>query len=175
MPNEKFILLNEMTRKDILNAASPEPWQLTMRERIQGYVVNIFDVELDEENERCVVTFRVSHPSRSIHDCRINLKDFWIYWELYEHNPKKLRNAIHDSIMEGDIYINCSCPSWIYGGYKYMATQLDYILDGREDRFPKVRNPRLLGTMCKHLFCAVTFLPNNEMSIVSTIKRKLRV
>ena len=49
-------------------------------------------------------------------------------------------------------------------GYKYMATQLDYNAGEPENRFPKIKNKNLKGSVCKHLYLTLKYLPNNITS-----------
>jgi hypothetical protein len=56
-----------------------------------------------------------------------------------------------DLALQSDVKLYCSCPSFQYNGYKYMADALDYGVR-KEERYPFVRNPQLQGTVCKHLF-----------------------
>lgn len=63
-----------------------------------------------------------------------------------------LKEAIEYSINHGDVHVNCSCPAFLYWGYRYMATQLDYLYGiPRENRRPKRNNVKLEGTVCKHI------------------------
>lgn len=61
--------------------------------------------------------------------------------------------------LTGDVKVFCNCPDYLYGGFKYMGTELDYNLGTKEKRFPSMRNPNLEGTVCKHLFRVLTQLP----------------
>lgn len=56
----------------------------------------------------------------------------------------------YPEILDGDIKVFCDCPSFIYGGFAYINTQLDTSLES-EDRYPGIKNPGLEGTVCKHL------------------------
>ncbi len=53
-------------------------------------------------------------------------------------------------MLQGDIKVYCSCKDFHYKGFKYMGHQMGWGIY-REDRFPKIRNPKLEGTVCKHL------------------------
>lgn len=57
-----------------------------------------------------------------------------------------------------DIQLSCSCPSFLYWGYQYILTQVGAAI-ADEGRFPKVRNPRLRGIVCKHLNRVLHVLP----------------
>ncbi len=53
-------------------------------------------------------------------------------------------------MLQGDIKVHCSCPDFKFRGFKYLGYNLDYGIY-RELRFPRIRNPELEGTVCKHL------------------------
>lgn len=53
------------------------------------------------------------------------------------------------SVSKKNIRLHCSCPSFKYGGYKFIGTLEDYSIYS-EDREPEITNPHLEGTLCKH-------------------------
>jgi hypothetical protein len=71
-------------------------------------------------------------------------------------NMDRVRLAI-----AGDLLVNCDCPAFLYWGYSYIMTQLGANEDKAENRFPKIRNPNLRGSVCKHLDSALVVLPFN--------------
>lgn len=168
-------LIVETTRYDVLRGASPEPWKTPMSVRIQGYSLRFQGVKLDTTKKEVVVKFETSAPGHSTQHVFVQLCDFWDMWEANLTSPKKLSLAsiLNLIIMHGDIRIYCTCPSWVYGGYKYMATELDYAYGSSEKRFPKVRNPKLLGTLCKHAFIVVKALPYQKFGIESALRKEL--
>lgn len=65
----------------------------------------------------------------------------------------RLKGSDKDKVslaLESDIKVNCSCPDYLFAGYKYMGTELDYGTD-RESRSPDAKNPKMEGTVCKHM------------------------
>jgi hypothetical protein len=58
---------------------------------------------------------------------------------------EKLKLALN----AGDVKIHCSCEDFLYQGFTYISWNLDYGLVP-ELRAPKIRNPKLKGTACKH-------------------------
>lgn len=172
----KKIML-ETTRYDVLRGASPEPWKTHMSVRIRGYSVRLADVSLNQEKNECVCRFiTFPPPGHTRQEVYVALDEFWEMYEENETSPKKitLASLLNLVIMHGNIRIYCTCPSWLYGGYKYMATELDYAYKEVETRFPKIKNPKLLGTLCKHAFVVVKALPYQKFGIEAAIKRKLR-
>lgn len=70
----------------------------------------------------------------------------------------------------GDIKAKCSDPSFLYWGYKFIATQLDYNANDPENRFPEVRNQGLEGSVCKHLYAVLTVLPFHISDVASKMR-----
>lgn len=66
-------------------------------------------------------------------------------------------------LLSGDIRVSCTCPDFKYR-YSYKAYKNKYGLK-RENRFPKVRNPKLNHTICKHLIVVLSVLGSNWMVI----------
>ena len=75
-------------------------------------------------------------------------KDFKHFKEFKKRDIVKL-------FMFGDISVFCSCPDFKYRGYKYMAHSMGYGIY-KEERFPKIRNPKLDGSLCKHLIAVLS-------------------
>ena len=72
-------------------------------------------------------------------------------------------DAIDYAINYSDIHIRCSCPSFLYHGFAYMGTQLRYLYGiPIEKRFPKVRNPNLKSTACKHCDVVLEWIQRNK-------------
>lgn len=69
-----------------------------------------------------------------------------------------------------DCRVWCSCPAWQYWGSAYTSTALDYNLEGEEKRFPKIRDPNLINTVCKH----VLTVREKTLRTMSTTKMKNR-
>ena len=72
--------------------------------------------------------------------------------------------------LSGDLQVYCSCPDFKYHGFKYMGYQMGYGLF-KENRFPKVRNPNLEGSVCKHLICVLSVLGTNWTSIAKDMQK----
>lgn len=170
-------LMLETTRYDVLRDASPEPWKTHMKDRIKGYTLSLTDVQMSEKDRRCVVCFKLLPPAGHTDQwVYISLEDFW---DIYDENessekPMSLSSILNLVIMHGNIKVFCTCPSWLYGGYKYMATELDYAYGSYETRYPKIKNPKLKGTLCKHAYVAVKGLPHQKFGISSRISRWLK-
>lgn len=55
------------------------------------------------------------------------------------------------TVLKGTIIIDCTCKSFRYDGYAYMLTQKDAKYGQQVDIIPKKKNPKLEGSVCKHL------------------------
>lgn len=73
--------------------------------------------------------------------------------------------------LSGDIEVSCTCPAYRWWGYEYIMTQLDANNGPDQNIFPKIRNPNLLGTVCKHLKVVLQVIGNNYTKIASDISK----
>lgn len=80
---------------------------------------------------------------------------------VYDIQVGKYHNFYVDA---GVILHNC------YKGFKYMGYQMGWGIY-REDRFPKIRNPRLEGTVCKHLLKVFEVYMLNWSKIARDMKK----
>lgn len=93
------------------------------------------------------------------------------YNDIAEDEDIDTREKVRLSIA-GDLKISCTCPAYLYFGYKYILTQLDTNESDDENRFPKIRNPRLQGVMCKHCYSALKSFPFNWTKVARDIENK---
>ena len=115
-------------------------------------------------DKNCIVTFIT--PSGTTPGVywvqKVQLLDLPKLWKQY--NGKKKPLDVVRMALNGNVKLSCKGsdgkdePSFLYYGFKYLATIKGYNLGGGEDRFPKIRNPRLKGSMCKHLRMVVETL-----------------
>jgi hypothetical protein len=98
-----------------------------------------------------------------IYEVRLRLLDFKHISRMRGPMEDKLRLAV-----ESEIKINCECSDYLFGGYKYIGTQLDYAIRP-ENRPPDIRNPDQDGTMCKHLFFLLSNIESFEPDMVRTL------
>lgn len=78
-----------------------------------------------------------------------------------------LRDIVKQALA-GDIEVHCTDPSWLYWGFKYIGTVKNYAIEP-EPLFPKIRNPRLRGAVCKHLDNILYILPFQVQKIVTDL------
>lgn len=82
-------------------------------------------------------------------------------------NPVELSRLL---LWSGQISVHCDCPAYKYWGHQFIMTKRDSAIVP-ENRFPSIRNPRLLGGCCKHLRRSLAVLPFNLGYIAREIKR----
>lgn len=119
--------------------------------------------------EDYTVFFRVpsvtAKPSTT-YTVKINLAE---YEDIADDDSLDVREKVRLAIA-GDLKISCTCPAYLYFGYKYILTQMDSNAMDPENRFPKIKNPKLQGVMCKHCYQAIQAFPMNWSNIASDIK-----
>ena len=76
--------------------------------------------------------------------------------------------------IQGNLEVHCTDPSWLYWGFKYIGTRDKYSIE-KEPRYPKVRNPELKGSVCKHLDAALYVLPFWAPEITGDLKKQKRL
>jgi len=101
------------------------------------------------------------------YDCHIKFEEF--------SNMKKLKGStsdIFEMALNGDVYIHCNCADFGFGGWAYLADELDYGLRP-ENRPPYINNPELDGSICKHLNQLLPKIGNYKDEIMKSIDAKL--
>jgi hypothetical protein len=94
------------------------------------------------------------------------------------HKNKKKPIELVRLALKGNISVSCNAPdgeeepSWVYHGFQYKATQSGYNLGRDENRFPEIRNPKLKGSVCKHLRAVLAALPFHVAIITRDLKAK---
>lgn len=75
------------------------------------------------------------------------LHDWGIFSDEDDYTPVERARL---TMLEGDIALHCTCPSFLFWGYQYLLTQIDSAIVP-ETRSPNIRNPKQRGIVCKHL------------------------
>ena len=70
---------------------------------------------------------------------------------------KKFRDVVALAVKK-DVKLFCNDPSFLYWGYKYIAWTQGFGLR-EETRRPDIRNPKLRGSVCKHLDAVLREMP----------------
>lgn len=65
---------------------------------------------------------------------------------------------IEKVIRQSNLRVRCNCPAFKYWGFKYIATVNGYGISV-ESRSPSIRNPKLRGKICKHIYKALQAYP----------------
>lgn len=94
------------------------------------------------------------------YDVYVLFEDFYC---LGKDKDIDFEDAIDYAINFGDIHARCRCPAATFWGYNYEADALRYLygIPG-EKRFPKIRNPNLRGTICKHQDAVFQWILRNK-------------
>ena len=72
-----------------------------------------------------------------------------------------------------NVLVHCDCPMFKYGGYQYIVTSLKAAIEGQEElRYPKIRNPHLVGALCKHLCRVLTTMQYTTKDIYNSFKQR---
>lgn len=74
--------------------------------------------------------------------------------------------------LAGDIAIHCTCPAFKWWGYEYIMTQLGANSSSVQDIYPKIRNPKLEGTLCKHSYRAIRRFGSYWSKVAKDIDKK---
>jgi hypothetical protein len=73
-------------------------------------------------------------------------------------------------MFDGNLALNCTCPSFLYWGYRYLLTKHDASIFP-ETRPPVKRNPYQRGIVCKHLNRTIKAFPFYSSDLANYIKR----
>lgn len=154
--------LDELTRKDLLADVDK---QTKDKARL---ISNAVYLGITEDY---TIFFRVpsvtTEPSTN-YTVKITLVE---YPDIADDEDMTVREKVRLALT-GDIKISCTCPAYLYFGYKYITTQVDANASEPENRFPKIKNPKLQGVMCKHCYAAMEVVTRNWTLIAKDISNK---
>jgi hypothetical protein len=86
--------------------------------------------------------------------------------------PRMTMFGIKKAINQGDLLVHCDCPAFKWWGYNYIITSRRAIYPGKElTIYPKIRNPRLVGTVCKHLIQVLAKMPQDDKAIYKELNK----
>ena len=98
-------------------------------------------------------------------------KIFIMFEDFYTIGKDKdisLEDAVDYAIEFADVHTRCNCPAFLYWGMAFEATELKYLYGiPRENRFPIIRNPNLLGSICKHCDAVIQWIFRNHDLVVN--------
>lgn len=153
--------LHELNRKDLLKDV--DKWTKDKSKKVRRAVYR----GITEDYTVIMEVPSVTADPPTTYEVRIKLLD---YPDVAEDKDLSVNEKVRLAIA-GELKVGCSCPAFLYFGYKYILTQLDTNALDDENRFPKIRNPKLNGVMCKHCYIAMEAFPFNWTKIAADIKK----
>lgn len=154
--------LDELTRKDLVTDA--DKWTKDKAKKVSR--ATYLGVTEDYTVFYRVPSVTADPPTN--YTVKVKLVD---YEDVEGDDDLTIREKVRLAIA-GDLLISCTCPAYLYFGYKYILTQLDSNESEDENRFPKVRNPKLQGVMCKHCYATLKSFPLTWTRIAKDISDK---
>tara|TARA_B100000745_G_C20145123_1_gene392655 strand:- start:465 stop:1160 length:696 start_codon:yes stop_codon:yes gene_type:complete len=85
--------------------------------------------------------------NRLVYSNIVKLHDWPLFIEDNNYTSLEKARAL---MLQGNISVHCTCPSFLFWGYQYLLTQIDAAMVP-EKRPPNIRNPQQRGIICKHL------------------------
>ena len=144
--------INEDTSKEILKDADPKRKQRA--KHIEVYYQNVTPargwIKFKSTSQYTVGKYYTQYIKLK------EAKDMKYFKEFSKRDIIRL-------FLSGDLQVYCDCKDFRYR-YKYLTYHKGFGLF-KEMRYPKIRNPHLQGTVCKHLICVLTYMGMNSMRI----------
>lgn len=155
--------LYESTLKDIKSQSMSYP-QIAERVRKQKLRVQFLGVD-----KQGFINFSCTSGTTPglLHYVKIELLD--LPEAVKEQGRMKDRDIINLALF-GDIKVYCSCEAFRYY-FQYISYIKGYGIH-KEVRYPKVRNPRLKGSVCKHTLAVLNALPMYISSLVKAYRQR---
>lgn len=104
------------------------------------------------------------------HTQRIQIPDFREISR--DHKGTTLKERIQLATEAGDIKVHCSCEDFKYKGYEWMADAGDYGMI-KQSIAPNEKNPKLEGSVCKHLHYILENIDSYYSDIATELKNYL--
>lgn len=141
---EEFGLTIFYRCKDINEKRSTEVYSKADNRKKNSIPVMVQIQNVEKNDLDLNVTFIATDLNKTKIPHRVDFK-------FIKYNPNWTLNGHH-------IKAHCDCKDWLYGGYKYIATQQYYSLEPETIR-PVKKNPLLKGSACKHMLAIINKLP----------------
>lgn len=137
-------ILNELFATDLIRGAD-RPRMV----RSQRVAITYGNTRPDDNTY--ITQFTVIHPNSSGGSGRQHTVEvmFDSYNDLVNNTSMSEEEKIKYVVVAGDVKVKCTCEDFLYKGFAYMGTQMDYSLMP-ETRPPVFRNPNYAGSVCKH-------------------------
>lgn len=97
-------------------------------------------------------------------------KQYKVTIQLLDLTSNKLQSL--KSAMNGNLKISCTCPGFLYQGYKFISWRANVGID-KETRSPDIRNPNKEGLACKHILIALDQMKSDYNAIHNMVKAQV--
>lgn len=97
-------------------------------------------------------------------------KQYKVTIQLLDLTSNKLQSL--KSAMNGNLKISCTCPGFLYQGYKFISWKANVGID-KETRSPDIRNPNKEGLACKHILVALDQMKSDYNAIHNMVKAQV--
>lgn len=94
-------------------------------------------------------------------------KQYYVTIQLLGLTGNKLKSL--KAAMNGDVRVHCTCPAFLYMGYKYITWKAQVGIN-KEDRSPDITNPEKKGMVCKHILVALEQMKGDYKAIYDKFK-----
>jgi len=156
--------VNETTYKELAGMIDPNFLQQGIRaSQLNGIQFQSFD---PEDTMNFLIN---SSKYQDNHVQYLNSIQFVEWEETGSATDTSSREKALLLLWNGNIRLNCTCPSFLYWGYQYLLTVLDAAIHP-ETRKPVKRNPQERGIVCKHTNRILRVLPFYSGDISTEIK-----
>lgn len=98
-------------------------------------------------------------------------KQYLVRIQLLNLTSNKLKSL--KSALSGDIKLSCTCPAFLFQGYKYITWKAKSGIEP-ENRAPDIRNPNREGMTCKHILVALNQLKSDYSAIYNMMKDSIK-
>ena len=95
-------------------------------------------------------------------------KQYIVTIMLLDLKGNKLKSL--QSALNGNIKISCTCPGFLFRGWKYISFKKNVGID-RETRSPDKTNPNQEGLACKHILVALNQMKSDYSKIYDMFKK----
>lgn len=123
--------------------------------------------KIDDADHQMVFLMQ-SSKGQPYYVCTVRFKDY--EWDLVVDDTtlKPIERARH-LMFDGKVELNCTCPSFLYHGYRFLLDKHDASIYP-ENRPPKKNNPQQRGIVCKHMNRVIRAFPFYAADLAKHIK-----
>lgn len=95
-------------------------------------------------------------------------KQYKVTIQLLDYSANRLKSL--KKALQGDLRVSCTCPAFLYMGYKYITWKRGVGID-KETRSPDITNPNKQGMACKHIIVALDQLKKDYSEIYKLVQQ----